>query len=124
FFLRRRRAFSTGSPFFSLISVNSIHILPRDLGKGDRFGSADTLQSSPRGYFPMRPMSTDKNAVFYPFGSPPAQLTSVVFSSLCPSRSSHSAKFCSSPSRGSRERTTNTAQVVRFTISRVTSPRI
>ena len=32
FFFNRRRAFSTGSPFFSLISVKSIHILSADLG--------------------------------------------------------------------------------------------
>src|ERR1700691_1057031 len=32
FFFNRRRAFSTGSPFFSLISVKSIHFLSIDLG--------------------------------------------------------------------------------------------
>src|SRR5437868_7149230 len=31
FFFNRRRAFSTGSPFFSLISVKSIHFLSRGL---------------------------------------------------------------------------------------------
>src|SRR5580700_10948896 len=32
FFFNRRRAFSTGSPFFSLISVNPIHFLSADFG--------------------------------------------------------------------------------------------
>jgi hypothetical protein len=34
FFLRRRNALSTGSPFFSLISVNPIHFLPGESAGG------------------------------------------------------------------------------------------
>src|SRR5271165_3577089 len=62
FFFNRRRAFSTGSPFFSLISVNSIHFLSRDLGINPAPTAADTLQSSPRAYFEPGSVSIGKKA--------------------------------------------------------------
>src|SRR5579859_6451393 len=65
FFFNRRRAFSTGSPFFSLISVKSIHILSTDLGASNQpKRAADALKSSPRGYFRRSHVSIVKNREF------------------------------------------------------------
>jgi hypothetical protein len=56
FFFNRRNAFSTDSPFFSLISVKQSHFLSGGLGKRGHHGRRLSLSQGGRGYF-CRPKS-------------------------------------------------------------------
>src|SRR5215471_5555182 len=61
FFFNRRSAFSTDSPFFSLISVKLIHFLSERPGDAAATMTAGPLRSGLKRVFSGKEMSTGKN---------------------------------------------------------------
>jgi hypothetical protein len=61
FFFNRRNALSTGSPFFNLISVKSIHFLSRKPGRNRLYGWFPTWVRAVKGIFAREKVNGQKS---------------------------------------------------------------